>query len=312
MWTDKFAGNDISKKQLTETCLPSGHSWEILTDTEKIVGFINNQFDGLIYSKEHIDFYKSLGAIFKTVKFEGNIVGLVSLLFADTEVYTYKKKMTEVNFLCIDRKFRSSGYINLFVAEIIRLSVLEGVSSGFYTSTRVHPNLKAIKYFYHFPVNTEKLLKCSYIQYKTPPLKPMKKMNITKVDISSGILDQINTFASKYAFCKKYISLDSKIFQCFTSEGNVIIFYTLDYLFNGVIIKNGFIHSYSFEDRENFSEFVKNCILKTEYDLITCLDIMENLHLIIAELDFKRGSFINYYLFNESINLSKGTNLINF
>lgn len=305
LWTNKHAGVDIKQKKFTEVDLPDKLKWVYLEKTKTILKMINNEFEGLVYTKTHIKYYKSQGAIFKGIELNGDVIGLFSILICPVKVFSNFKNVSEVNFLCIKKPFRNKGYINYLVSEIIRLSVLNGVSSGYYTSTSIHPNLKMVSNFFHLPVNCKKLVELDFM----PDIKYSFEKGVQKkTPITTEIIERLNNFCTKYSFSKIYTIFHPKLFDCYSENENIIVFYKLKFKMNGKFIENAYIYSYSYSDITSFCEFIKKCIVN--YDVVTCLDKVMDNSFITEYLKFLKGDSINYYFFNESVGVT--TNLINF
>lgn len=312
LWEDEYAGVDIKKKEEKETEIPEEYKWSIIEDIEKITRFVNREYEGLNYTEEHIREYKK-EAVFKGIEDKRGIVGIISYKV----IMNGEEEMTYVNFLSVRKSHRKKGIVNYLVREVIRISVMKGVMTGVYTSTDLHKNLTYKSTLYHYMNKPKKLSETGFVKKpkgmrdevfkKVVTFDIKRKMNIEKVKISEEIIDKVNDFNRKYKVSEKYYKFNEELFECYIYKKaneikGILIVYKLDYMIKKTIIKNGHIYGYYY-DGVDLVDFMKNCIRKmSEYDCVTCLDIMDNKE-IIEPLKMKPGTEINYYVFNKEINM---------
>ena len=90
------------------------------------------------------------------------LVGFISGIILNLNVEGKTVKVTEVNFLCVKKQYRSKSMASVLIKEVVRRSNLLGVFSGLYTSGTMLPTPICQTRYYHRTINAKKLIETGF------------------------------------------------------------------------------------------------------------------------------------------------------
>jgi len=342
---DKNICNNSDIKQEQEQ-LPEGYEWEtfdINNDEHlmKISKFIENNYvedtSGefrLSYSPDFLRWYFTkpgsnalcIGVI---VKDTGVLIGFISSILANNQIYNAKLKVAEVDFLCINPKLRNKRLTPLLIKELTRRVTLEGISQSLYTSNRYLPSPFGSATYYHRPIDITALVDTGFTKLqKDVKILDVKKAILLPKNPSANFvrleeqyiheaLSVLNTYFERYTchpifdeeeFRHTFLNNDFVSSYVILENDNVVdfvSFYKLPYkvLKNNKNYQNinaGYLYYYS-SNVETIYTLINNMIIvakNEDMQVFNALDIMENKQ-ILKDLKFEEGTgTINYYLGN--------------
>lgn len=92
----------------------------------------------------------------------GKLLAFVSGIPADIDVYSEKRKMAEVNFLCVHKKLREKRLTPVLIKEITRRVNVEDIWQAVYTAGVVLPSPISQARYYHRSLNPRKLIEVGF------------------------------------------------------------------------------------------------------------------------------------------------------
>ncbi|XP_048416924.1 glycylpeptide N-tetradecanoyltransferase 2-like isoform X2 [Stegostoma tigrinum] len=90
------------------------------------------------------------------------LVGFISAIPANIQIYDHLKKMVEINFLCVHKKLRSKRVAPVLIREITRRVNLEGSYQAVYTAGVVLPKPVGTCRYWHRSLNPRKLVEVKF------------------------------------------------------------------------------------------------------------------------------------------------------
>ena len=91
------------------------------------------------------------------------LVGFISGIVLDLVIEGIEVKVTEVNFLCVNKKYRNMSMAAVLIREVVRRSNLKGIFQGLFTSGNLLPTPFAQTRYWHRALNPKKLLDVSLL-----------------------------------------------------------------------------------------------------------------------------------------------------
>ena len=266
-------------------------------------------------------------------KQNGKLVGFISGIVIELMAEGKPVKTTEVNFLCVHKKYRNFSMASVLIKEVVRRSNLKGVWQGVYTSGTMLPTPIAQARYYHRSINPKKLIdvKFSYLPpsqkitthqklYALPDqpnlpahhiLRPTEQRDIKQV--RQLICDYLSQFSLYQQYtrkeCEHWFVRRKDIIESFVIERNnkVTDFFSF-YCLPSSVLNNAqhktikAAYSYYFVNTSVDLKTLYQCALikakELGYDVFNTLDIMNNSE-IFSDLLFSGGDgYLNYYLYN--------------
>ena len=98
------------------------------------------------------------GIVYRTKKKEF-LVGFISGIILNVQIEDQIVPLTEVNFLCVHKKYRSYSMASVLIREVVRRSNTKNIFQGLFTSGTMLPTPFAQTRYWHRSLNPEKLIK---------------------------------------------------------------------------------------------------------------------------------------------------------
>lgn len=161
-----------------KTKLPKGFSWREFdlqneADIKDLYTLLYENYvedDGGVfrfnYSKEFLqwalmppNFHRDLyfGISMKTKKKEV-LIGFISGIVLNVHIEDKLVPLTEVNFLCVHKKYRKYSMASVLIREVVRRSNVKGIFQGLFTSGTMLPTPFAQTRYWHRSLNPKKLV----------------------------------------------------------------------------------------------------------------------------------------------------------
>ncbi|XP_078385989.1 glycylpeptide N-tetradecanoyltransferase 1 [Cetorhinus maximus] len=259
------------------------------------------------------------------------LVGFISAIPANIQIYDHLKKMVEINFLCVHKKLRSKRVAPVLIREITRRVNLEGSYQAVYTAGVVLPKPVGTCRYWHRSLNPRKLVEVKFSHLsrnmtmqrtmklyrlpettKTPGLRPMERKDVESVcRLLREYLKQFyltpamnekevaHWFLPRENIIETYVveSSDGKLTDFFS-------FYTLPSTIMHHPVHKSLKAAYSFYNVHTKTPLVDlmndGLILAKSkgFDVFNALDLMEN-KTFLEKLKFGIGDGnLQYYLYN--------------
>jgi len=288
------------------------------------------------YSKEILTWYlqKSNNKNFILaikIKKSNKIIGLITMIPITLKIYDKIVNSGIINFLCVHKEFRKQNLVPLLITEITRLATTNNIYQALYTSGHLLINPISNCTYYHRPINIKKLIEINFIAlnknvtnkmmykiYKIPESKfnkKIRKMNLMDLDIVFQLYTNYiskfkihpiftqeefnNWFSNNNQIIYSYVltnnnDIPTDFFSFFKITSNLtgqFKYDTIDIAYPSCIIAN------TIKPNELMNEMLF-VIEKNNFDVLSCLNIMDN-QLFIKECKFLPGTgFLNYHLYN--------------
>ncbi|OMJ16714.1 Glycylpeptide N-tetradecanoyltransferase [Smittium culicis] len=172
------------------------------------------------------------------------LIGFISGIEVEMRVKDIKKRMAEINFLCINKKIRKQRFAPILIKEITRRINLSGIFQAVYTAGIQIPTPFAICQYFHRPLNPKKLVDSGFSHL--PPGMTMSRL-INKYKIISDTSAQLpglrpleeRDIPQVRKLINKYLNSRSKMHQVFSSD---------ELTKHWLMPKNNVVYSYVVED----------------------------------------------------------------
>ena len=271
------------------------------------------------------------GVIDKTK--DGLLVGFISGIPVDIKVEKNNLKTTEVNFLCVHKKYRSFAMASVLIKEVVRRSNLKKIWQGVYTSGTILPTPITQTRYYHRSLNPKKLFEAGFsykrqnIDFKTyellyklpekPTLPEGYILRHTEERDIKQVRQLLNDYLSQFTIHQEFTKPEAK--HWFSHQPNVIESYVIEckgkitdffsfYSLPSSILNNPkhktlrAAYSYYSVNTSMSLKKLYECALimacNSGYDVFNALDVMKNEE-VFSELNFNGGDgYLNYYLYN--------------
>ncbi len=240
--------------------------------------------------------------------------------------------MVEINFLCVNSKYRSKRLAPVLIKEITRRVHVQNLWQAVYTAGVLLPKPISKCTYYHRNLNVEKLLDIKFT-YLNPKLNVSRAKQIFKLPKKPSIdnvremkkkdVDQVHYLLNNYLKKFKVHAIFSKeeIKHWFTPIDSVVYSYVVQnpetmeitdffsfYSLPSSVLQhtkyNKLNAAYSFfnvNTTVSLKELTRNALIVAKskgFDVYNCLDIMEN-ETILNDLLFGKGDgTLKYYLYN--------------
>ncbi len=288
----------------------------------------------LYYSSEFLKWYfakpsthpcKTLGIIIKN---NGELVGFISSIITNNQLYEKQLVTSEINFLCVHPVLRKRNMVHVLVSEIRRRLSNEKIMYAIYTSGTLLPTPFTTANYHHYPINTNALFDTGFMECNA-------SMNFDLEDkslIGNFVKLEKNHIEDAFCLLNDYLCK----YDCYpvlSKEEFAHIFFNNDFVTSYVMLDDNYkvsdfisfvkIPSKVLKRNENY-EFIhttylyyytchintleimlRNMILiakNEDIHVLNVLDIMEN-NDILSKLNFLKGTGkLHYYMYNYKCN----------
>jgi len=264
------------------------------------------------------------------VKSNMKLVGFITGIPANIQVYESAIKMAEINFLCVHKKLRSKRLAPVLIKEITRRVNKENIWQAVYTAGVVLPRPVSECRYYHRSLNPKKLIEVGF-SHLGPRMTMARTIKLYKVPEKAQI-------PGMREMKKADIGRVAELLQGYLKKFPLHPELTTDEVAHWVLPREGVVHSYVREVDGKVTDFVsfyslpstilgheKYNLLKAAYsywnvattvplhdlmydaliyakqndfDVFNALNVMEN-DQFLKELKFGIGDgFLQYYLYN--------------
>jgi glycylpeptide N-tetradecanoyltransferase len=265
------------------------------------------------------------------VKGNGKLVGFITGIPANIQVYDANKHMVEINFLCVHKKLRSKRLAPVLIKEITRRVNKENVWQAVYTAGVVLPRPVSECRYYHRNLNPKKLIEVGFSHlgnrmtmartiklYKlpeSPKLPGMRQMEKKDVPLVTELL---TAYLKKFPLHPEFTQ-DEVAHWMLPREGvmysyvrenekgevhDVCSFYQLPSTILGNDKHNLLKAAYSYWNVATtvpLHELMYDALILAkaqDFDVFNALNVMDN-DQFLKELKFGIGDgFLQYYLYN--------------
>mmetsp|Transcript_115218 Transcript_115218/g.367614 ORF Transcript_115218/g.367614 Transcript_115218/m.367614 type:complete len:476 (+) Transcript_115218:181-1608(+) len=264
------------------------------------------------------------------VKTNCKLVGFITGIPANIQVYDRSIKMVEINFLCVHKKLRSKRLAPVLIKEITRRVNKENVWQAVYTAGVVLPRPISECRYYHRSLNPKKLIEVGFSHlgprmtmartiklYKVPEapqLEGMRKMEPKDVPrVSELVVGYLKKFSLHPELTPEEIAhwmlpREGVIYAYVREIGgevtDVCSFYSLPSTILGNDKYNLLKAAYSYWNVATtvpLHELMYDALIfakRHDFDVFNALNVMEN-DSFLKELKFGIGDgFLQYYLYN--------------
>lgn len=265
------------------------------------------------------------------VKTSGKLVGFITGIPANIQVYEPVVKMVEINFLCVHKKLRSKRLAPVLIKEITRRVNRENVWQAVYTAGVVLPRPISECRYYHRSLNPKKLIDVGFShlgprmtmartiklhkvpeQTQLPGIRPMQKKDEQRV--WELVANYLKKFPLHPEFTKEELShwmlpRAGVIYSYVREDSNGVVtdvcsFYSLPSSILGNEKYSLLKAAYSYWNVATtvpLHELMADALIlakQLDFDVFNALNVMEN-DSFLKELKFGIGDgFLQYYLYN--------------
>jgi len=264
-------------------------------------------------------------------KTNAKLVGFITGIPANIQVYDRQIKMVEINFLCVHKKLRSKRLAPVLIKEITRRVNKENVWQAVYTAGVVLPRPISECRYYHRSLNPKKLIEVGFSHlgprmtmartiklYKvpeTPQLSGMRQMEAKDV---LRVFELVTGYLKKFHLHPEFTAEEighwmlprDGVIYSFVREStsgevtDVCSFYSLPSTILGSDKYNLLKAAYSYWNVATtvpLHELMYDALIyakQRDFDVFNALNVMEN-EQFLKELKFGIGDgFLQYYLYN--------------
>jgi len=264
-------------------------------------------------------------------KTNAKLVGFITGIPANVQVYDRLVKMVEINFLCVHKKLRSKRLAPVLIKEITRRVNKENIWQAVYTAGVVLPRPISECRYYHRSLNPKKLIDVGFSHlgprmtmartiklYKVPDkpqLSGMREMEPRDVPrVAELVIGYLKKFPLHPEFNAEEVGhwmlpRDGVIYSFVRDKGNgevtdVCSFYSLPSTILGNDKYSLLKAAYSYWNVATtvpLHELMLDALIyakQRDFDVFNALNVMEN-EQFLKELKFGIGDgFLQYYLYN--------------
>ncbi|XP_042897135.1 glycylpeptide N-tetradecanoyltransferase 2 isoform X2 [Parasteatoda tepidariorum] len=235
------------------------------------------------------------------------LVGFISAVPANVSIYGKKRKIVEINFLCVHKKLRSKRVAPVLIREITRRVNREGIFQAVYTAGVVLPKPIGTCRYWHRSLNPRKLIdvKFSHLSrnmtmqrtlklYKLPEATKIPGFQTLKEKHVKQVLKLICEYLSKFDLAPTFNEEEFRywflprpdIVNSFVVEVNGTVtdfasFYTLPSTVMHHPVHKGLKAAYAFYNVTKgtpLTELMQDVLIEAKnmgYDVFNVLDLME-------------------------------------
>ncbi len=276
--------------------------------------------------------YKASWHIGIRVKNNKKLVAFISGIPSNVSIYDEIKKMVIIDFLCVHKKLRSKRLTPVLIKEISRRAARKEYFQAIYTCGKYYQKELAKMCYFHRTINVQKMIDIEFQSLKqkmtmkltkrlyalpeqpTLNIRPLEEKDIPKVfSLFQSYISQFKVYPifNEEDFRYWFLPKDKDILYC-----NVVLNETNDitdmfsfFCLPSKILKHKNKHSkfrsafsfYNITTKTSYKDLIENSLIMAKnnnFDIYTCLDIMEN-ETVFSELKFGRaGGNLFLYLYN--------------
>lgn len=260
------------------------------------------------------------------------MIGFISAIPVKIQVSNDFVNNVEINFLCVNSKYRKFRLATVLIKEITRRTNLQGIWQAVYTAgvLLTKPISKAV--YYHRNINLKKLLdiKFTYLPSKLNLAKAKILYNLPKETTLEGLrpmtkddVDQVYEILEKYLskFQVRMHYSREEVEHWFLPRSEVIYTYVVEtdgvvtdmlsfYLLPSSILQheehkklNAAYSFFNVPGKYTLKQLIKTALTlckQLKFDVYNCLNVMEN-GTVFEDLLFGQGDgSLKYYLYNYS------------
>lgn len=276
--------------------------------------------------------YKSWWHIGIRVKTNKKLVAFISAIPSNISIHDEIKKMVIIDFLCVHKKLRSKRLAPVLIKEITRRAVLEGYVQAIYTSGKYYQKELSKMCYFHRTINVQKMIDIEFQSLKpkmtmkltkrlyalpeqpTLNIRPLEEKDIPKVfSLFQSYISQFKVYPifTEAEFQHWFLPKDKDILYCYVvlNENNQITDMFSFFCLPSNVLKHKNKYSefrsafsfYNITTKTSYKDLIQNALIvakNNNFDIYTCLDIMEN-ETVFSELKFGRaGGNLFLYLYN--------------
>lgn len=327
----------IDNRKLTTnvpTPLPEGLYWSKIGDIAQIVAFLDKFyvedasfsyrllyppefFEFLFVSPNHKEEY-SLG-MFSADKLVGYVLAREHHMVLRDQPH----RIVSVNFLCLAKEYRNKQFAPLLIKEITRIANLNGIFQAIFTAEKDYGFSIMKAYYYHYPMNGEKLLKSDVIESlenarRIPECRKGTRIasdsDLAEIKILYGKMCSDFTVFEKFddecEFSQIFKSKEKVLCTIYNKEaGEFASFYIVHTrcLASDILLKRAYLY-YWYGSVDIIKDLI-HIAYSLGIDMLDALDIAQN-QLLIKELNFSEGTgSLKYHIFNIKEELIKNEKL---
>jgi len=265
------------------------------------------------------------------VKSTKKLVGFITGIPANVQVYDPIIKMVEINFLCVHKKLRSKRLAPVLIKEITRRVNKENIWQAVYTAGVVLPRPVSECRYYHRSLNPKKLIEVGFSHlgprmtmartiklYKVPDKPQLSGIRPMVPDDCKRVTELLTGYLKKFPLHPEFTQDDiahwllprEGVVYSFVREANpgevtdFFSFYSLPSTILGNDKYNLLKAAYSYWNVAKtvpLYELMHDALIlakQNDFDVFNALNVMEN-ETFLKELKFGIGDgFLQYYLYN--------------
>ena len=345
--------NKVENERKEPYPLPTGFEWADVDVTnppelDKLYEFLKGNYveddDHMFrfdYNKEFLKWHLTAPGYFKNwlvsvvkpdpKKGKKKMIGFISGIPVKVCINGTDQVMAEINFLCVNQKFRENRLAPVLIKEVTRRIHLRDIWQAVYTSGTMLPKPWAKCTYFHRNLNVTKLLdikftylgpnmnraraKAIYKLPKDPSIQGLRPMEAKDVDQVTELLDayekkfKVHGYYNKEEVAHWFLPKKNVVYSYVNCDNDnkvtdFISFYSLPSSVLNHETHKKLYACYSFFNIANsvsFKELIKNALILAKnngFDVYNCLNIMEN-QTIFTDLLFGQGDgTLKYYFYN--------------
>ncbi|CAE7938361.1 Nmt1 [Symbiodinium sp. KB8] len=265
------------------------------------------------------------------VKGGGKLVGFITGIPANIQVFDKVVQMAEINFLCVHKKLRSKRLAPVLIKEITRRVNRENVWQAVYTAGVVLPRPVSECRYHHRSLNPKKLIEVGFSHlgarmtmartiklYKVPESCQLSGMREMKKDDVPRVHGLVSNYLKKFqlhpelspAEVEHWMLPRPGVVYCYVRENekgevtDVCSFYNLPSSILGhekhTILKAAYSY-WNVATTVPLQDLMYDALIlakQQDFDVFNALDVMEN-ESFLKDLKFGIGDgYLQYYLYN--------------
>lgn len=265
------------------------------------------------------------------VKGNGKLVGFITGIPANVQVYDPIVRMVEINFLCVHKKLRSKRLAPVLIKEITRRVNKQNVWQAVYTAGVVLPRPVSECRYYHRSLNPKKLIEVGFSHlgprmtmartiklHKVPEKAQLSGMREMQPKDAQRVWELVSGYLKKFPLHPEFskdelahwmMPLDGVVYSYVREDSSgqvtdVCSFYSLPSSILGNDKHSLLRAAYSYWNVATtvpLHELMYDALIlakQHDFDVFNALNVMEN-DQFLKELKFGIGDgFLQYYLYN--------------
>jgi glycylpeptide N-tetradecanoyltransferase len=256
-----------------------------------------------------------------------DLVGFIFSFPVKIMVNNSLHESVEVNFLCLEKRYRALKIAPILINEITRLNNQIEIFNAIFTTGNIIAQPFARARYFHLPLNIEKLKRNEFLNFdfcsQITPYENINKIKVLQIEKlakneTDMLIELLNSYYSSnfdvfpifdvHTFDYLFLNNNKFIhsFVGYDSKCEIVSFISLYILESKVLkynekIQGAYIFHYFAKDSgyllDTFN-FLVASMHEIGIDVLNCLNIMNN-YQFLESLGFQPGDgFLNYYLYN--------------